>query len=132
MVMSWTCKTVWLWSWPVIWKTLGYETFSGASFGSQWCRKTTFENIPGSPFWDPGPSDPREVPRDQNFWVKIFLISTSNDLILWVFWITYAKNGHVWKNTLILPILLLLYKSIEKDPSFPFLAIFCISNTQNS
>ena len=71
----------------------GYETFSGASFGSQWCRKTTFENISGSPFWDPGPSDPRGVPRDQYFWIKIFLISSSCDLILCIFGIGFAKKA---------------------------------------
>ena len=33
------------------------------------------------------PKCPKGVPWDQNFWSKIFLISSSNDLILWVLWI---------------------------------------------
>ena len=51
---------------------------------------------------DRDPKYPRGVPWDQNFWSKIFLISSSNDLILWVLWIGYAKNA---KNQEKLPIL---------------------------
>ena len=36
---------------------------------------------------------PNLVPWDQNFWSKNFLISSSNELILWVLWIGYAKNA---------------------------------------
>ena len=43
--------------------------------------------------WNRGPRDPRGVPWDQNFWSKFFLTSTSNELILWVLWIGYAKNA---------------------------------------
>ena len=75
----------------------GSNALSGALFGSQGCRKTTFENISRGPFWDPDTMDPREVPRDQNFGVKNFLISTYNELILWVLWITYAKNAKILK-----------------------------------
>ena len=41
--------------------------------------------------WDPGPSDPRGVPRDQNFWRKIFLISSSNDHILCILKVCFVK-----------------------------------------
>ena len=43
--------------------------------------------------WNRGPRDPRGVPWDQNFWSKFFLTSTSNELILWVLWIGFAKNA---------------------------------------
>ena len=47
-----------------------------------WCRSAR----------DHGPSDPRGVPRDQNFWLKIFLISFSNDHILSILWGGFAKT----------------------------------------
>ena len=43
--------------------------------------------------WDRAPRDPRGVPWDRIFLLKNFLISSSNDLILWVLWIGYAKNA---------------------------------------
>ena len=43
--------------------------------------------------WDRGPSDPRDVPWDQNFWLKNFLKSSSNDVILFVLSICYTKNA---------------------------------------
>ena len=36
---------------------------------------------------DPGLKYPREVPRDQNFFVKILIISSTNDVILCILWI---------------------------------------------
>ena len=47
--------------------------------------------------WDRGPRDPRGVPRDQNFRSKIFLILSSNDVILWVLLIGYSKNAENWQ-----------------------------------
>ena len=44
-------------------------------------------------FWDTGPRYPRGVPWDQNFGLKNFLISSSNEVILWVLWVTIAKNA---------------------------------------
>ena len=51
---------------------------------------------------DKDPKYPRGVPWDQNFWSKNFLISSSNDLILWVLWIGYAKNTKKHEKLLIL------------------------------
>ena len=52
--------------------------------------------------WDRAPRDPRGVPWDRIFLLKNFLISSSNDLILWVLWIGYAKNAKNQEKLLIL------------------------------
>ena len=54
-----------------------------------WGRENPGCTSPG----DRGPSDPRDVPWDQNFWLKNFLISSSNDVILCVLSICYTKNA---------------------------------------
>ena len=43
--------------------------------------------------WDRGPSDPRDVPWDQNFCLKNFLIWSCNDLILWDFLVYWPEMG---------------------------------------
>ena len=46
--------------------------------------------------WDRAPGDPRGVPWDQKFGLKKFLISSSNELILWVLCI-----AHMWYRTIL-------------------------------
>ena len=48
---------------------------TGGSYGPQITRIWKFENPKCTSAWDPDPDDPRGVPRDQKFFVKIFLIS---------------------------------------------------------
>ena len=52
--------------------------------------------------WDRTPRNPRAVPWDQKFGLKKFLTSSSNELILWVLWIGYAKNAKNQEKLLIL------------------------------
>ena len=64
----------------------------GKSYGSQINKKSCFENLWSGAFRDRGPIDPRDVPWDQNFGHKIFLISLPNDVILCIFAVCLAKN----------------------------------------
>ena len=50
--------------------------------GIKSCRKLKNYVALDCALGDRGPMDPRGVPWDQNFWSKIFLISSSNDPIL--------------------------------------------------
>ena len=114
----------------VFFVSYGFETFSGASFGSQWCRKTTFENISGSPFWDPGPSDPKGVPRDRYFWHKNFLISSSCDLIILCIFVTgFAKNATKCKNVVIF---IIFPHNRAKMMFLGFFSLFCKTNPENT
>ena len=54
-------------------------------------QKYRWEHFWGRALGDRAPMDPKGVPRDQNFWSKIFLIRTYNDAILCVLLICYAK-----------------------------------------
>ena len=77
-------------------------TYVGTSYGP--CR--TLNNFRLNPnrtsCWDRAPGDPRGVPWDQKFGLEKFLISSSNELILWVLWIGYAKNDKNQEKLLIL------------------------------
>ena len=68
-------------------------TSTGRSYGSQITRNWFWGNPRPNYFQDRGPRDPKQVPWDQKFGLKKFLTSSSNELILWVLWIGYAKNG---------------------------------------
>ena len=55
-------------------------------------RKHPCANLKGMGFQNRPPSDPKGVPWDQNFGLKNFLISSSDDVILCILWICFAKN----------------------------------------
>ena len=95
------------------------ESFRLLHIAIYWCIKPKNYVALDCALGDRGPMDPRGVPWDQNFWSKIFLISSSNDLILWVLWIGYAKNAKNQEKLLILghillfPLLLRKYAKIS-------------------
>ena len=70
-----------------------HATMTEQLYGPHLTRIWDLENLSSASCWDPGPMDPRSVPWDQNFWLKNFLISSSNDVILCILGICYAKNA---------------------------------------
>ena len=71
------------WTWSATTTGVSYEPQSIRN----WSRHAPNRTSP----WDPGPRYPREIPWDQNFCVKIFLLSFSNDVILCIFGFMWAK-----------------------------------------
>ena len=66
-------------------------------YGPHMTRIRCWSNPNVGSCWDPGPRDPRGVPWDQNFGSIFFLITSSNDVILWVLLICYCKNAEKWQ-----------------------------------
>ena len=72
-------------------------TSVGALFGPQWATNH-YRHAPSHiSCWDLGLGYPKIVPWDQNFGLKIFLILSSDDVILWVLWVGLAKNVEKWE-----------------------------------
>ena len=69
-----------------------HATMSGCLYGPHMTRIWSWWNPSRTSLWVRGPIDPKEVPWDQNFWLKIFLISSSKDVILCDLGICFAKN----------------------------------------
>ena len=67
---------------PVVFGFLACPWSATSTEGSHWPQITWIWHLHAlgrtSP-WDPGPSDPRGVPRDQKFWRKNFLISSKKE-----------------------------------------------------
>ena len=74
---------------------------SGCSCGPQTTRNWSQENPKCMSAWDPDPKDPRGVPWDQIFKSKIFLISSSNNVILCILWIYWSQKGKIHEKLVI-------------------------------
>ena len=67
-------------------------TSTGGSFGPHMTRIWNQHAPRPRSAWDPGPGDPRNVPWDQNFLVKFFLISYEQHVILCILCIWFKEN----------------------------------------
>ena len=74
-----------------------HATMSGCLYGPHMTSIWSWWNPSRTSLWVRGPIDPKEVPWDQNFSLKFFLISSSKDVILCDLGICFAKNSQKWE-----------------------------------